>query len=108
MGTRTIHREMMGTLPLCSVRFDRRSPLALDVRNTFDIFPHFINDDRTNQRVLDGAGEQKRRRILYQIAHNRRFTAIAVIDVTVPFGNDVLLQTATSIHQWHERLNHMI
>lgn len=97
---------MMSTLSLRCIRFDRSAPMAFNVRNTFDIFPHLINDYRTNQRVLDGAWEQKWRRILYQIAHDRRFTAVARIDVTVPFRQHVL--HIASIRRLPERLDHMI
>lgn len=105
MGTRTIDRKVMSTLSLRRIRFDRCAPLPLNIRNTFDIFPHFINDYRTNQRVLDGAREQEWRCILYQIAHDRRFTAIARIDITMPFRHYVLC--AGSIHSLLKRLHQM-
>lgn len=62
MRLRTVHREVVSGLLVDRLQGGLAGPV--NVWYGFDRLPHFVEDHGADQRVLDGAGEKKRRQLL--------------------------------------------
>lgn len=82
VSSRAVDRVMVRR-PLVWVKFSGSNNFVGLLRWSADVSPHDVQDGGTDERVLDGAGKQERRRVLHQSAKNVRASTLE--NVVRPF-----------------------